>query len=64
MRSATVGGAELLWTRPELAVLFISAYPDARPPRETAARPIGFLAKPFTGAQLLSTIAELGSRPS
>jgi CheY-like chemotaxis protein len=51
--------AQLLATRPSLPVLFVSAYPDARPPRDNAGRPMGFLAKPFSSAHLLAAIADL-----
>jgi len=51
--------AELRPKRPHLAVLFVSAYPDARPPRDSAACRMGFLAKPFSASQLLTALAEL-----
>jgi two-component system, cell cycle sensor histidine kinase and response regulator CckA len=50
---------ELLAKRPDLPVLFVSAHPDARPPRDTEARLTGFLAKPFSATKLLAAIAEL-----
>ena len=54
--------SELLATRRDLPVLFVSAYPDATPPRETTDRHMGFLAKPFSAATLLASIAELEAR--
>jgi signal transduction histidine kinase len=56
--------AELLATRRELPVLFVSAYPDARPPRDNAVRPMSFLAKPFSAAKLLAAVADLQRMPA
>jgi two-component system cell cycle sensor histidine kinase/response regulator CckA len=50
--------AQLRAKAPRLPVLFVSAYPDARPPREDTS-PMGFLAKPFSATGLLAAIAEL-----
>jgi len=54
--------AQLLAKRPHLAVLFVSAYPEVRPPRESAAGHLGFLAKPFSASQLLTAIAALDAQ--
>jgi two-component system cell cycle sensor histidine kinase/response regulator CckA len=55
---------ELLAKRPQLPVLFVSAYPDARPPRDNADRRMGFLAKPYSATMLLAAVAELKAPPA
>jgi two-component system, cell cycle sensor histidine kinase and response regulator CckA len=49
----------LVARRPDLRVLFVSGYSDAIPATATASSKMGFLAKPFPSARLVTTVAEL-----
>jgi two-component system cell cycle sensor histidine kinase/response regulator CckA len=49
----------LVAQRPELRVLFVSGYTEELPILDTAGTKSRFLAKPFTSAELLATVAEL-----
>jgi two-component system cell cycle sensor histidine kinase/response regulator CckA len=49
----------LVAQRPELRVLFVSGYTEELPVLDTARTRSKFLAKPFTSAALLATVAEL-----
>ena len=60
--SGTALAAQILARRPALAVLYVSAYPDAMPARGAATGPVAFLAKPFAPAMLLATITDLDIR--
>jgi two-component system cell cycle sensor histidine kinase/response regulator CckA len=49
----------LVAQRPELRVLFVSGYTEELPVLDTSGTKSRFLAKPFTSAELLATVAEL-----
>ena len=49
--------------RPELPVLYFSAYSDQEPLRPVIARGIPYISKPFTSVQLTKRIRELLDRP-